>query len=74
MGLPLRDERIHRVSDLYTLNGMAGNAFAIILTDDGEFKLVARADDPGDIRITAGQGFIVIVERAARVSISGESW
>lgn len=74
LGLPLRDERIHRVSDLYTLNGMAGNAFAIILTDDGEFKLVARVDDPGDIRIRAGQGFIVIVERAARVSISGDRW
>ena len=72
VGLPLEDTRINRVSDLFTLDGIAGNAFAIILTDGGEFKLVGRAGDPGDIPVREGQGFIVIVERAARVSISGE--
>ena len=73
-GLPLRDQRIHRVSDLYTLDGINGNAHAIILTDGGEFKLVGRAGDPGDIEVRKGQGFIVIVERAAQVNISGDGW
>ena len=74
LGLPLRDERITRVSDLLTLDGFLDNTLAIILTEAGGFKLVARAGDPGDIPVRAGQGFIVIVQRAARVSISGENW
>ena len=71
VGLPLEDARINRVSDLFTLDGLGGNASAIILTDDGEFKLVGRAGDPGDIPVREGQGFIIIVERAAQVRISG---
>ena len=71
-GLPLRDERISRVSDLYTLDGISGNAHAIILTEGGEFKLVGQAGDPGDIPVREGQGFIIIVQRAARVSILGD--
>ena len=71
-GLPLEDARINRVSDLFTLDGLGGNAFAIILTDGGEFKLVGRADDPGDIPVREGQGFIIIVQRAAQVRISGD--
>lgn len=73
-GLPLNDERIRRVSDLYTIDGISENAYAIILTDGGKFKLISRAGDPGDIEVRAGQGFIIIVERAARVSISGDGW
>ncbi len=74
LGLPLKDERITRVSDLLTLDGFLDNTLAIVLTEAGEFKLVARANDPGDIEVKEGQGFIVIVERAARVSISGDGW
>ena len=70
VGLPLEDARINRVSDLFALGGLGGNAFGIILTDGGEFKLVGRAGDPGDIPVRGGQGFIIIVERAAQVSIS----
>ena len=72
LGLPLSDPRITRVSDLLMLDGFLDNTLAIILTENNEFKLVARAGDPGDIEVRAGQGFIVIVERAARVSISGD--
>ncbi|MYE89065.1 leucine-rich repeat domain-containing protein [Candidatus Poribacteria bacterium] len=72
VGLPLRDKRINRVSDLFTLNGIGGNVVAIILTNGGEFKLVGRAGDPGDIPVIEGQGFIVIVQQAATVSISGD--
>ena len=74
VGLPLRDSRITRVSDLFALDGIGGNVPAIILADRGEFKLVGRAGDPGDIEITGGQSFILIAQRAATVGISGEGW
>lgn len=74
VGLPLRDARLNRVSDLLSLDGLLGNAHVVILTDGGEFKLVGRVDDPGDIAITGGQAFIVIVERSVTVNISGEGW
>ena len=74
VGLPLNDERIDRVSDLYTVDGLQGNAIAIILTEGGNFKLVGRAGDPGDIPVVGGQGFIIIVQQAAKVRISGEKW
>ena len=74
VGLPLRDSRVRRVSDLFALNGIGGNVPVIILTDDGEFKAVGRAGDPGDIAITGGQSFIMTVQRAATVIISGDGW
>ena len=74
VGLPLRDSRITRVSDLFALEGIGGNVPVIILTDGGEFKAVGRADDPGDIEITGGQAFILTAQRAATVTISGDAW
>ncbi len=74
VGLPLKDSRINRVSDLFTLEGIDGNVAVIILTDGGEFKAVGRASDPGDIEITGGQSFILTAQRAAIVEISGEAW
>ncbi|MYE91677.1 hypothetical protein F4X33_22075 [Candidatus Poribacteria bacterium] len=74
VGLPLRDSRVMRVSDLFALNGIGGNAPVILLTDGGEFKAVGQAGDPGDIEITGGQSFIVTAQRAATVIIYGEGW
>ena len=74
VGLPLRDSRITRVSDLLALDGIGGNVPAIILTDSGEFKLVGQAVDPGNVEITGGQSFILSTQRAAMVEISGEGW
>ena len=74
VGLPLRDPRIARVSDLFALDGIGGNVPVIILTDRGEFKAVGRADDPGDIEITGGQSFILTAQREALVEISGGGW
>ena len=74
VGLPLDDSRIKRVSDLFTLDGIGGNVPVIILTDNGEFKAVGRADDPGDIPIVGGQSFILTAQRAATVTISGDGW
>ena len=74
VGLPLRDSRINRVSDLFALDGIGGNAPAIILTDNGEFKSVGQVDDPGNIEITGGQSFILNVQEAATIKISGGGW
>ena len=74
VGLPLRDSRINRVSDLLNLDGIQGNVPVVIVTVDGDFKSVGRAGDPGDIPITGGQGFLLTVQRAARVTLSGEGW
>ena len=74
VGLPLNDSSLLRVSDLFALDGIGGNASVIILTEVGEFKAVGRAGDPGDIEITGGQGFILNAQRAAKVAISGDGW
>ena len=74
VGLPLRDSRITRVSDLFALNEIGNNVSAIILTHDGEFTSVGRVDDPGDIEITGGQSFILNTQEAATIKISGEGW
>ena len=74
VGLPLNDSRITRASDLLELQGIRGNVPVIILTDGGEFKLVGRAGDPGDIEITGGQAFILTAQRAETVNVSGVGW
>ena len=74
VGLPLNDSRLTRVSDLLDLEGISDNVPVVILTEDGDFKAVGRAGDPGDIPITGGQGFILIAQQAASVTISGEVW
>ena len=74
VGLPLRDSRVTRVSDLFTLDGILGNVPVIILTADGDFQSVGRAGDPGDVPITGGQGFILTAQQAVQVTISGEGW
>ena len=74
LGLPLNDPRITRVSDLFALGGIGGVVHAIILTDNGEFKLVGRAGDAGDIPVTGGGAFILIVQGAATIPIIGDAW
>ena len=74
VGLPLDDSRITHVSSLLALEGISGNVPVIILTDGGEFKLVGREGDPGDIELTGGQSFIMTAQRAATVDISGVGW
>ena len=74
VGLPLRDSRITRVSDLLELQGIRGNVPLIILTDGGEFTWVRRVGDPGDIAINGGQSFILDAGRAETVNVSGVGW
>ena len=74
VGLPLKEPRIARVSDLFKLNGIGGNVLVIISSLGGDFKLVGRAGDPGDIDITGGQGFILNAQRTVDVAVSGAAW
>ena len=74
MGLPLRDSRIIRVNDLLGLEGLADRVAAIIVTDDGEFRLTVQASDEGDIPVTGGQAFILIAIEDTTVTISGDGW
>ena len=74
VGIPLRDERINRVSDLLRLDGIWGNVPVITVSDGGKFKVVGRAGDPGDIAITGGGAFILNARQTATVEISGEAW
>ena len=62
------------LSCMITGFGIGGNVPAIILTDGGEFKLVGRAGDPGDIAITGGQSFIMTAQNATTITISGDAW
>ena len=74
VGLPLRDPRITRVSHLFALDGADGNVAAIVVTDNGEFKLVGRAGDPGDSPITGGQAFLLFTQHPATIPITGTGW
>ena len=74
VGLPLKDSRVTRVSDLFMLDGIGDNTPIIILTAGGGFQSVGRVGDPGDIEITGGQSFIMTAQRAATVGISGAGW
>ena len=74
VGLPLRDSRVARVSDLFTLEGISSNVSKVLLTDNGAVQAVEQAEDPGDITIVGGQAFILNAQEAATVSISGGGW
>jgi hypothetical protein len=63
VGLPLDDPRVTNVSSLFALDGIMDNVSAITL-----------AGDVGDIEMSGGQGFFLIAENAATVTISGSPW
>ena len=74
VGIPLNDSRITRVSDILQLEGIIGNVSTIIVYADGEIKVVAQANDDGDIDIKGGQSFIVIVQESAQIDFEGGGW
>ena len=74
VGIPLRDSRMTRVSDLFALEGIGGNVSAITVLDNGAFQAVRQAGDAGDIPITGGQSFILTARDATMVAISGQGW
>ena len=74
VGVPLKDTRIMRVSDLLALEGIRNNVTAVTVSVNGEFKVVANPDDDGDIPVIGGQSFIMAAESEAMVAISGDGW
>ena len=74
VGLPLKDPRITRVSDLFTLEGIANNVSTITVSDNGTLKAVRQAGDDGDISVTGGQAFLLRASETAMVTLSGEGW
>ena len=74
VGVPLRDSRIMRVSDLLSLEGIRGNVPSIFVSAQGKFVEVRRAADVGNIPITGGQSFVLEAREAATVAISGNAW
>ena len=74
VGIPLNDSRLTRVSDLFTLKGIAGNVLVIIVSDNGMSKVVAQPGDDGNIRLTGGQSFILTAREAVTVEITGTGW
>ena len=74
VGIPLKDSRLSRVSDLFALEGVADNVTVIIVWSEGEFKAVTQPGDSGDIPITGGQSFILTVREMGSVDISGDRW
>ena len=71
VGVPLRDSRITRVSDLLTLEGIEGNVSAITVSGN---KPVRGTGAASDIPIIGGQSFILNAQQATTVVISGEGW
>ena len=75
VGLPLRDSSITHVSDLFDLEGIVNNVLVIMFQDNEAFKRITPTDHSGDIEVTGGQSFLLIVQqRPATIPISGEGW
>ncbi len=74
VGVPLRDSRIVRVSDLFALEGIRDNVTEITVSVNRGFKVVKRAGDDGDVPIVGGQSFIMDAQYGAAVAISGNGW
>ena len=74
VGVPLKDLRITRVTDLFALEGIKDNVSLTLVSDNGEIKLVEQPGDSGDIPVTGGQSFILVAKSAAPVEITGVGW
>ena len=71
VGIPLKDPKLKKVSDLLSLNEVDE---INILTDNGRHKSITRADDSDDMPITGGQAFLLYSWAEATVDIYGEKW
>ena len=74
VGIPLNNEGITHVSDLFTVDGIRDNVSVIISHNRMEFGLVTPTGGPGDIPITGGQSFIMTALNRAEVSLTGAGW
>ena len=74
IGIPLKDPRIQKVSDLFSLDGIRDNVTSITIEDNGTYKDITGVDDPDDILITGGQAFTLYARKSAIITICGEKW
>jgi len=74
VGVPVKDDRIKRVSDLLQLEGLKDNIPSIIVSHQGNFKVVAQQEDEGDHELKGGQAFITIAQNDANVDFHGIAW
>ena len=74
VGVPLKDMRVEKVSDLLSLEGIQGKVSSIFVANGGPFQLVARADDDGNMDVTGGRSFIFRASEMGTVEITGEAW
>ena len=73
VGVPLKDSRLTRLSDLFALEGIAGNV-SEVLTWDGVAKVITHAGDEDDGPLTGGQSFVLEASEMKTVAISGTGW
>ena len=74
IGMPLKNEELQHVSDLLSYSGLEGAITAILVADEGEFKLVARPNDDGDVPLIGGQAFIITTRADVEAEITGAPW
>ncbi|MBB17585.1 hypothetical protein CMK22_20150, partial [Candidatus Poribacteria bacterium] len=74
VGIPIKDDRTKRVSDLLQHEGLINNITSIIVSHQGNFKVVAQPEDEGDHQLTGGQAFITVAQNDAYVNFHGTAW
>ena len=74
VGIPVKDDRTKRVSDLLQLDGLINNITSIIVSYQGNFKVVAQQEDEGDHELKGGQAFITVAQNDAKVDFHGTAW
>jgi hypothetical protein len=74
VGIPVKDDRTKRVSDLIQLDGLINNITSIIVSYQGNFKVVAQQEDEGDHELKGGQAFITVAQNDAKVDFHGTAW
>ncbi len=81
VGIPLKDSRIERVSDLFSLDGIQNNVYSINTINsmgsssyDWKVETIGLPGKHSDTFITGGQAFFLSAHEGATITISGEKW
>ncbi len=75
VGIPLKDSRIGRVSDLFSLNGIRNNVYSIdTISGNWNLETISLPGKLSDTFVTGGQAFILSAHEGATITISGEKW
>ena len=74
IGVPIKDSRITKAGDLFSLPEFADNVTSMIVPSGGAFKVLARAGDPGDFELTGAESFIVTAKADSVITLTGQGW